>query len=122
MYLVHLPLTSCPWESFLFLKRVCFPDPFFSYFDATLIFNPIFPPKHILRSPDKDLECQCQKKCLGFTTGWDSKVQLKADKQCMDSIMGLEDTWTALNFYFLHRDPKEEERVVSAQKCSIPDK
>ena len=49
-----------------------------------------------------DTGCVCESKCLSFETGWDdSKFTFP---QCMDSIFSLEDTWSPLNFYFIH-DP-----------------
>jgi len=49
-----------------------------------------------------DTGCVCEKKCLTFATGWnDAKF---TEPNCMDGLFSLEDTWSQLNFYFVH-DP-----------------
>ena len=55
-----------------------------------------------LCSGQLDLGCVCENKCLDFETGWSDAAF--TGPQCMDSIFSLEDTWSQLNFYFIH-DP-----------------
>jgi|LauGreDrversion2_3_1035106.scaffolds.fasta_scaffold87094_1 hypothetical protein len=67
------------------------------------------PATYLLSSAQFDPKCKCDSKCLDFDTGWPDAQFTKAT--CKESIFSLEDTWSQLNFYFIHNPglglPKE---------------
>ena len=68
--------------------------------------SPALPPIHF-RSvsfpfSQLDVGCVCERKCLSFSTGWEDAKN--TEPNCLDSLFSLEDTWSQLNFYFVH-DP-----------------
>ena len=68
------------------------------------------PITYLLLSAQFYINCQCAQKCLKFETGWGDDTQFTGPA-CKESVFSLEDTWSLLNFYFVHNPglglPKE---------------
>jgi hypothetical protein len=79
------------------------------------------PTTYLLSSAQFDMNCQCASKCMTFTTGWEGAQAW--GQTCKESVFSLEDTWSLLNFYFVHNPglglPKEVHCYVSQSEVVV---